>query len=80
MTLPCITKARRFEAHAHRPFWIDGQQVGWIRVTDVPLLVRWPDVFDIDVARVTLSSRFDTLDLRSAALGVADGRSSRLPG
>jgi hypothetical protein len=56
MTLPCITKARRFDAQAHRPFWIDAQKVGWIRSTDVPLLARWPDVFEIDATRVTLSS------------------------
>ncbi|MEW6342275.1 MAG: DUF4743 domain-containing protein [Paraburkholderia sp.] len=83
MSLPCITKARRFDAHAHRPFWIDGQQVGWIRATDVPLLVRWPDVFDIDAARVTLSARFNTLDLRSAALGAVIGAlaaDGRIPG
>jgi hypothetical protein len=69
MTLPCITKARRFDAQAHQPFWIDAQQVGWIRSTDVPLLARWPDVFDIDARRVALSSRYNTVDMRSAALG-----------
>jgi isopentenyldiphosphate isomerase len=73
MTLPCISAARRFDARAHRPFWIDGQRVGWIRENDVPLLMHWPDVFDIDDARVTLSSRFDTIDLRSAALGAVIG-------
>jgi 8-oxo-dGTP pyrophosphatase MutT (NUDIX family) len=83
MTLPCISAARRFDAHAHRPFWIDAQQVGWIRETDVPLLNRWPDVFDIDTARVTLSSRFDSVDLRSAALGAVIGAlaaDGRIPG
>jgi 8-oxo-dGTP pyrophosphatase MutT (NUDIX family) len=83
MTLPCITKARRFDAHAHRPFWIDGEQVGWVRATDVPLLVRWPDVFEIDATRVTLASRFNTLDLRSAALGAVIGAlaaDGRIPG
>jgi isopentenyldiphosphate isomerase len=73
MTLPCITQARRFDAHAHRPFWIDAQQVGWIRATDVPLLARWPDVFEVDAARVTLSSRLNTVDLRSAELGAVIG-------
>jgi 8-oxo-dGTP pyrophosphatase MutT (NUDIX family) len=80
MTLPSIRDARRFDARAHHSFWIDAQQVGWIRSTDVPLLARWPDVFEIDGPRVVLSSRFSTVDERSAALGrvigalAADGR------
>jgi 8-oxo-dGTP pyrophosphatase MutT (NUDIX family) len=80
MTLPSIRDARRFDARAHHSFWIDAQQVGWIRSTDVPLLARWPDVFEIDEPRVVLSSRFSTVDERSAALGrvigalAADGR------
>src|SRR5579864_4693156 len=83
MTLPCISAARRFDAHAHQPFWIDAQQVGWIRASDVPLLTRWPDVFDIDGAGVTLSARFNTVDLRSAALGAVIGAlaaEGRIPG
>jgi 8-oxo-dGTP pyrophosphatase MutT (NUDIX family) len=83
MTLPCITKARRFDAQAHRPFWMEGLQVGWIRVTDVPLLARWPDVFDVDAAGVTLSSRYSSLDMRSAALGAVIGAlaaDGRIPG
>jgi 8-oxo-dGTP pyrophosphatase MutT (NUDIX family) len=80
MTLPCIHAARRFDARAHRSFWIDGQQVGWIRASDAPLLARWPDVFDVDAQRVALAARFATPDTRSAALGAvidalaADGR------
>jgi 8-oxo-dGTP pyrophosphatase MutT (NUDIX family) len=80
MTLPSIRDARRFDARAHHSFWIDAQQVGWIRSTDVPLLARWPDVFEIGGPRVVLSSRFSTVDERSAALGrvigalAADGR------
>ena len=87
MTLPCITAARRFDAAAHRPFWIGDEQVGWIRASDVPLLARWPDVFDIDLgassARVTLASAFNTVDLRSAALGSVIGAlaaEGRIPG
>ena len=83
MTLPCITAARRFDVHAHLPFWIDAEQVGWIRSTDVPLLARWPDVFDIDSARVTLAPAFNTIDLRSAALGSVIGAlaaEGRIPG
>ncbi|WP_144110954.1 NUDIX hydrolase [Paraburkholderia sp. BCC1886] len=80
MTLPCITAARRFDIQAHVPFHIGAEQVGWIRSSDVPLLARWPDVFEIDATRVTLAPAFDTVDLRSAALGsvigalAADGR------
>ncbi|MBN3806243.1 DUF4743 domain-containing protein [Paraburkholderia sp. Ac-20336] len=80
MTLPCITAARRFDASAHRPFRIGAEQVGWIREHDVPLLARWPDVFEIASDAVTLAAAFDTVDLRSAALAsvigalAADGR------
>ena len=86
MTLPCITAARRFDIGAHLPFWIDAEQVGWIRSTDVPLLARWPDVFEIDSTergRVTLTSLFNTVDLRSAALGSVIGAlaaEGRIPG
>ncbi|MBB5400119.1 NUDIX hydrolase [Paraburkholderia youngii] len=80
MTLPCITAARRFDANAHRPFLIGAEQVGWIRERDVPLLARWPDVFEIANDGVTLSATFDSVHLRSAALAsvigalAADGR------
>jgi 8-oxo-dGTP pyrophosphatase MutT (NUDIX family) len=83
MTLPCITAARRFDAQAHVPFWIDAEQVGWIRASDVPLLARWPDVFEIDSARVKLAPAFDSVDLRSAALGSVIGAlaaEGRIPG
>jgi 8-oxo-dGTP pyrophosphatase MutT (NUDIX family) len=83
MTLPCITAARRFDADAHRPFRIGAEQVGWIRASDVPLLARWPDVFEIDGGRVTLAGAFDTVDLRSAALGSVIGAlaaEGRIPG
>ncbi|MGF6570439.1 8-oxo-dGTP pyrophosphatase MutT (NUDIX family) [Paraburkholderia sp. GAS333] len=73
MTLPCITAARRFDAALHRPFRIGAEQVGWIRSGDVPLLARWPDVFDIGGAGVTLAAAFNTVDLRSAALGSVIG-------
>ncbi|MFP3586979.1 DUF4743 domain-containing protein [Paraburkholderia sp. SIMBA_055] len=80
MSLPCLVAARRFDAHAHLPFWIDAERVGWIRSDDVRLLARWSDVFEIDDARVKLAPAFNTVDLRSAALGsvigalAADGR------
>ncbi|RKR43257.1 DUF4743 domain-containing protein [Paraburkholderia sp. BL17N1] len=83
MTLPCITAARRFDVQAHVPFCIDAEQVGWIRTGDVPLLARWPDVFDIDSGRVTLAPAFNTVDLRSAALGSVIGAlaaEDRIPG
>jgi 8-oxo-dGTP pyrophosphatase MutT (NUDIX family) len=83
MTLPCITAARRFDAQAHVPFWIDAEQVGWIRASDVPLLARWPDVFEIDSARVKLAPAFNSVDLRSAALGSVIGAlaaEGRIPG
>ena len=83
MSLPCIADARRFDPAAHRPFWIDTQQVGWIRTTDVPLLTRWPDVFEIDATRIVLAPQFTTADERSAALGAVIGAlaaDGRIPG
>ena len=83
MSLSCIAAARRFDPAVHRSFWIDAQQVGWIRTTDVPLLTRWPDVFEIDASRVTLAPNFITTDERSAALGVVIGAlaaDGRIPG
>ena len=83
MSLPCITAARRFDAQVHVPFWIGAEQVGWIRTSDVPSLARWPDVFDLDTRRVTLASVFNTVDLRSAALGSVIGAlaaEGRIPG
>ncbi|SMG31743.1 NUDIX hydrolase [Paraburkholderia susongensis] len=89
MTLPCITAARRFDANAHRPFRIGAEQVGWIREGDVPLLERWPDVFEIDgdsgtaSGGVTLAPMFDTVELRSAALASVIGAlaaEGRIPG
>ncbi|MCP3709086.1 DUF4743 domain-containing protein [Paraburkholderia sp. CNPSo 3274] len=77
MTLPCITDARRFDAGAHLPFHIGDERVGWIRVNDVALLARWPDVFEIDgdahSARVTLAAHFENVTTRSAALGSVIG-------
>ena len=84
MSLPCIVDARRFDAHAHRPFWMAGRQVGWIRETDLPRLARWPDVFAIDATRVALMPHFDeNADRRSAALGTVIGAlaaEGRIPG
>lgn len=84
MSLPCIAHARRFEPCAHRPFFMASMQVGWIREGDVGLLARWPDVFEIDSARVTLAARFDgSADSRSAALGAVIGAlagQGRIPG
>ncbi|MBP0588909.1 DUF4743 domain-containing protein [Paraburkholderia sp. LEh10] len=83
MSLPCIVAARRFDPALHLPFMIGAERVGWIRASDMPLLVRWPDVFDIDARGVRLSPRFDTVDLRSAALGVVIGAlaaDGRIPG
>ena len=74
MSLPCIARARRFEPRAHRPLFMSAEQVGWIRESDVPLLAHWPDVFEIDSARVALAARLDTdANTRSAALGMVVG-------
>jgi isopentenyldiphosphate isomerase len=83
MSLPCIIAARRFDRALHLPFVIGGERVGWIRASDVPLLTRWPDVFDIDAQCVLLSPQFDSVNLRSAALGSVIGSlaaEGRIPG
>ncbi|MFP6556989.1 DUF4743 domain-containing protein [Paraburkholderia sp. B3] len=83
MTLPCISAARRFDASAHLPFWIGAERVGWIRLPDARLLARWPDVFEVDGVRVTLSAKFDNPTARSAALGAVIGAlaaEGRIPG
>ena len=83
MTLPCIRAARRFEPASHLPFWIGDERVGWIRAGDAPLLARWPDVFDLDGARITLSARFADANARSLALGMVIGAlaaEGRIPG
>ena len=84
MNLPCIAHARRFEPCEHRPFFMASVQVGWIRESDVGLLTRWSDVFEIDATRVTLAARFDAnADSRSAALGAVIGAlagQGRIPG
>jgi 8-oxo-dGTP pyrophosphatase MutT (NUDIX family) len=74
MTLPCIVAARRFDPDAHRPFWLAGRRIGWIRESDLSHLARWPDVFNVGPAQVALAPRFDKdADSRSAALGAVIG-------
>ena len=74
MSLSCIASARRFEPRAHLPLSMAAEQVGWIRESDVPLLVQWPDVFEIDAAGVALTTRFDIdVNTRSAALATVIG-------
>ncbi|CAB3784698.1 hypothetical protein LMG28688_01922 [Paraburkholderia caffeinitolerans] len=83
MTLPCITDARRFDASAHLPFFFGDERVGWIRHGDVALLARWPDIFEIADARVTLAAQFDSVTARSAALAAVIGAlaaEGRIPG
>jgi len=73
MTFPCIAAARRFDPAAHLRFYIAGVPVGWVRRHDAPRLVRWPDVFELNGDRVTLSDRYDSVDSRSMALASAIG-------
>ena len=83
MSLPCIVAARRFDPAPHVPLVIEGERVGWIRSSDIPLLARWTDVFDIDARAVTLSAQLNTVELRSAALGSVIGAlaaEGRIPG
>ncbi|ATF86353.1 NUDIX hydrolase [Burkholderia gladioli] len=83
MRFPCLAAARRFDAGAHLPFVIAGQQVGWIRRGDVAALARWPDVFEIDARRVMLAETLDTPDTRSMALASVIGAlaaEGRIPG
>jgi 8-oxo-dGTP pyrophosphatase MutT (NUDIX family) len=73
MSLRCIEAARHFRRALHLRFVIAGQPVGWVRARDVPLLTRWPDVFKIGSDALVLSSAFETVDSRSAALGAVIG-------
>ncbi len=73
MTFPCIAAARRFDPASHLRFYIAGVPVGWVRRHDVPRLARWPDVFELNGDRVTLSDRYDSVDSRSMALASAIG-------
>lgn len=62
--------------HAHnnsdlstfRPFYVAKQRVGWIPDDFAVQLAAWPEVFDIDATRVTLSARLDSFVDRSAAI------------
>jgi 8-oxo-dGTP pyrophosphatase MutT (NUDIX family) len=83
MTLPAIVSARRFDAAAHAPFFIGDERVGWIRLTDVEALRRWPDVFEIDAASVRLHASLADVNARSAALAAVIGAlfaEGRIPG
>jgi 8-oxo-dGTP pyrophosphatase MutT (NUDIX family) len=68
MTLPAILAARRFDAAAHAPFVIGAERIGWIRLSDVDALHRWPEVFVIDDAAVRLHPSLASADARTAAL------------
>jgi 8-oxo-dGTP pyrophosphatase MutT (NUDIX family) len=64
MTLPAILAARRFDVSAHKPFFIDDERVGWIRLSDVELLRRWV-CFDVgDTVRLL----GETVEARTSAL------------
>ncbi|WLE60664.1 DUF4743 domain-containing protein [Burkholderia plantarii] len=73
MRFPSIAAARRFDAAAHLPFVITGERFGWIRRRDLDALSRWPDVFEIGAAQVTLAAALDTPDTRSMALASVTG-------
>jgi len=69
MSLPCIAAARRFDATRHLPFMIGPLRVGWIRLQDVELLARWPEVFALHPRQVVLAAHLQSVEDRSAALG-----------
>ena len=50
------------------PFIVDGQRVGWLRPEFAFRLADWPNVFEIDEARVTIVSLLDNFDCRSSAV------------
>ncbi|AQG97638.1 DUF4743 domain-containing protein [Burkholderia sp. KK1] len=56
MTLPAIVAARRFDAAAHAPFFIDDERVGWIRRSDLDALRRWPFFAIDDAVRLHMES------------------------
>ncbi len=68
MPFPCITAGRNFRPERHLPFLIGEQRYGWIRAEDAELLRRWPQVFELSAAAITLSPSLDSTENRTAAL------------
>ncbi len=82
MRFPCMTAARRFDAHAHVAFWIGGERVGWLRSADVPfaraLARRFSTSRPVPAARASRCGRaLDSVGRRSEALGVVIGALAR---
>ncbi len=77
MSLPAIIAARRFDVTAPAPFFIGEMCVGWIRLSDLDALRRWPQTFDMDTGAgdaaraVRLSASLTTVEVRTAALAAA---------
>ena len=51
-----------------RPFWIEGERVGWIRPSFAAQLARWPETFQIDAHGVHLAPELQSFEERSSAV------------
>lgn len=63
-----IDACNRCDIARFMPLHVDEQRVGWFRRDLVPHLEDWPNVFDIDGARVTVSPSLPDPAARSAAI------------
>ena len=52
-----------------RPWTIDGQIIGWLRLDVAEALKRFPSVFLVDEEAVALQAHLNSFDYRSAAIG-----------
>lgn len=71
--LAFVRAACTHASHAAReipvlPFYVKEHAVGWLRPSFADLLRRWPHVFDVNPAYVTLRVRPDTPAARTAAM------------
>ncbi len=71
--LAFVRAACTHSSHAGRelpalPFYVKEHAVGWLRPSFADLLRRWPHVFDVNPAYVTLRVRPDTAAARTAAM------------
>lgn len=62
-----IVEANHCDPRGFRPFRIAGRRVGYIRTEFVEALSRWPEVFSVADAAVTLAPNLDATDTPEAA-------------
>src|SRR5688572_30125156 len=63
-----LRAAQEFDPAGFLRFEIDGQRAGFIRRDLIARLCRWPEIFEVDEARVQLSASLADAPARGAAL------------